>query len=177
MPLSAWGKAQLLLLLAVWSFDAGSVAVWILFKVRRKYYKWSSVLAVLQRNEWQQVFLTCITPCVAFMYQQMLLRVPVVVTPFNPCSHCCDGLYLHRRSWLIWSLNWQKLRQRKQCWRRKCTISFCSSTLFSFSYMPRLVRMLTLGLLRQNWWVWQLEYGIILIFSHSWLKFFLGRCE
>lgn len=99
----------------------------------------------------------------------MLLRVTVVVTPFSPCSHYCDGLYLHRHSWLIWSLSWQKRRQRKQYWKRKCTISFCSSTLFSFSCMPRLVRMLTLGLLRQNWWVWQLECGIILIFFLSWL--------
>lgn len=175
MSLSAWQKAQLLLLLAVWSFDTGSVYEFC--------SSWEEnpandpVLKLVYRGMSEQVFLTCILPCTASMYQQMLLCVTVLVTPFNPCSHYYDGLYLHRHSWLIWSLNWQKHRQRKQYWKRKCTISFCSSMLFSFSSMPRLVRMWTLELLRQNWWVWQLECGIILFFFLSWLKLFLGRCE
>lgn len=153
------------------------MGAWILWHLGRKSFKWSSVRAGLQKDVWQQVLLTCIASCTASMYQQKLLHVTVLVTPFNPCSHYCDGLYLHRHSWLIWSLNWQKHRQRKQFWKRKCTISFCSSTLFSFSCMPRLVRMLTLGLLRQNWWVWQFEFRIILFFFLSLLKFFLGRRE
>lgn len=164
----SWQYGHLMLVLCLHEFCG---------KLGRKSYKWPSVKAGLQRNGWYQGFLTCIPPGAASLYQQMLLCVTVLVTPFNPCSHYYDGLYLHRHSWLIWSLSWQKHRQRKQYWKRKCTISFCSSMLFSFSYMPRLVRMLTLGLLRQNWWVWQLECGIILLFFLSWVKFFLGRCE
>lgn len=162
-----------------WQYGCLVPVLWVheFWQLVGKSCKWSRIKAGLQRNVWQQVLLTCIPPCTASVYQQMLLCVTVLVTPFNPCSHYSDGLYLHRHSWLIWSLNWQKHRQRKQYWKRKCTISFCSSTLFSFSYMLRLVRMLTLGLLRQNWWVWQLECGIVLFFFLSWLKFFLRRCE
>lgn len=72
-----------------WQYGHLMLVLWLhefCGKLERKSCKWSSVKAGLQRNVWQQVFLACIAPHTASMYQQMLLHVRVLVTPFNPCS-------------------------------------------------------------------------------------------